>query len=207
MKLIVVDPQNDPRLVNWIMIKAVADQKDPFNLFSILDYGFRLDKLAPIDMILPYLKEDENGSDVNSLNFDKMYASQIIGNDEVFIDFMKLMNRVNEEEDTVLISNYNSPIIMPIIDSLLKFIQQRYGINAFILNALEDYESIHLKYCEFGSCEQQMVYMKDVERFARLTKQPILTVTQREIEEDRDCFYESMQTEMPLVVQQVPDIK
>jgi hypothetical protein len=204
MRLIIVDPQNDPRLVEWITTKAVADDKQPFNVFSILDYGYRLDKLAPLNDFLEYLKEDETG-DTNSIQFDQKYAQYILGNDEAFIAFMSIMSKVIDEEDTIVISNYNSPALMPIIDSLLKLIQQRYGINAFIVNTIEDLESIHLKYNEFGSYEQHLTFVNDVERFSKLTKQPIITATQKEIEEDMECMYESMQTEAPLVTQQVPN--
>lgn len=204
MRLIIVDPQNDPRLVRWITTKAIADDRPPFNVFSILDYGYRLDKLAPLNEFLEYLKEDETG-DTNSIQFDQKYAQYILGNDEAFIAFMSIMSKVIDEEDTIVISNYNSPALMPIIDSLLKLIQQRYGINAFIVNTVEDLESIHLKYNEFGSYQQQLLYSSDVERFAKLTKQNISGVSQKEIEEDMECMYESMQTENPLVTQQVPN--
>ena len=204
MRLIIVDPQNDPRLVEWITTKAVADDKKPFNVFSILDYGYRLDKLAPLNDFLEYLKEDETG-DTNSIQFDQKYAQYILGNDEAFIAFMSIMSKVIDEEDTIVISNYNSPTLMPIIDSLLKLIQQRYGINAFIVNTVEDLESIHLKYNEFGSYAHQLTYANDVERFAKLTKQNIGGATQEEIKEDMECMYESMQNEAPLVTQQVPN--
>jgi hypothetical protein len=204
MRLIIVDPQNDPRLVRWITTKAIADDRPPFNVFSILDYGYRLDKLAPLNEFLEYLKEDETG-DTNSIQFDQKYAQYILGNDEAFIAFMSIMSKVIDEEDTIVISNYNSPALMPIIDSLLKLIQQRYGINAFIVNTVDDLESIHLKYNEFGSYQQQLLYSSDVERFAKLTKQNISGVSQKEIEEDMECMYDSMQTEAPLVTQQVPN--
>lgn len=204
MRLIIVDPQNDPRLVRWITTKAIADDRPPFNVFSILDYGYRLDKLAPLNDFLEYLKEDETG-DTNSIQFDQKYAQYILGNDEAFIAFMSIMSKVIDEEDTIIISNYNSPALMPIIDSLLKLIQQRYGINAFIVNTVDDLESIHLKYNEFGSYQQQLLYSSDVERFAKLTKQNISGVSQKEVEEDMECMYESMQTETPLVTQQVPN--
>lgn len=204
MRLIIVDPQNDPRLVRWITTKAIADDRPPFNVFSILDYGYRLDNLAPLNDFLEYLKEDETG-DTNSIQFDQKYAQYILGNDEAFIAFMSIMSKVIDEEDTIVISNYNSPALMPIIDSLLKLIQQRYGINAFIVNTVDDLESIHLKYNEFGSYQQQLLYSSDVERFAKLTKQNISGVSQKEVEEDMECMYESMQTETPLVTQQVPN--
>jgi hypothetical protein len=204
MRLIIVDPQNDPRLVEWITTKAVADDKQPFNVFSILDYGYRLDKLAPLNDFLEYLKEDETG-DTNSIQFDQKYAQYILGNDEPFIAFMSIMSKVIDEEDTVVISNYNSPALMPIVDSLLKLIQQRYGINAFIVNTIEDLESIHLKYNEFGSYAHQLTYASDIERFGKLTKQNIGGATQEEIKEDMECMYESMQSEAPLVTQQVPN--
>ena len=204
MRLIIVDPQNDPRLVKWITTKAIADDKPPFNVFSILDYGYRLDKLAPLNDFLEYLKEDETG-DTNSIQFDQKYAQYILGNDEPFIAFMSIMSKVIDEEDTVVISNYNSPALMPIVDSLLKLIQQRYGINAFIVNTIEDLESIHLKYNEFGSYANQLTYASDIERFGKLTKQNIGGATQEEIKEDMECMYESMQSEAPLVTQQVPN--
>lgn len=166
MKLTIIDPQNDPRLLEWLSTKVLSDVRLPYNFYSIIDYGIRLDHLYPNENLLPLLKETSEG-DANSLRFDQAYATQILNDKDTFIAFMTLMHGVIRDEETILMSNYTSPTTMPILDSLLKFIQQRYGINGFIVNTMDDLDG--LKSSEFGTLQQQMVFADDCVRYAKLT--------------------------------------
>lgn len=198
MKLIVVDPQNDPRLIDWVMTKVEADDKRPFNLLSLLDYGWKLKNLEPTQDEVEYLKDSQFG-DANTHKFDMSYAARIMTHNNTFVDFMHLISTLPDEEDTILITNYNSRFVMPVIDSLLKLIQQRYGIDAFIVNTVDDLEGLSIKYCEFGSTVQRSLYVGDWERYAKLTNKPATEVKQNEVEEDMNSMYESMETTRPIV--------
>ena len=191
MKLTVIDPQSDMDLLQWLSTKVVSDMRLPYNFYSILDYGIRLDHLYPKDELLPLLKETMDG-DGNSLQFDQAYARQILQDDPTFIDFMTLMHGVIKDEETILISNYTSPLIMPILDSLLKAIQQRYGINGFIVNTMDDLDS--LSSSEFGTLQQQLTFSEDCVRFAKLTGKAVVTASQDEVKEDLLALQESQYT-------------
>jgi len=181
MKLTIVDPQNDPKLLDWLMTKVLSDARLPYNLYSIIDYGIRLDHLYPNPRSLELLKETEYG-DGNTLRFDQAYAAQILNDDATFVDFMSLMHGVIRDEETILMSNYTSKVVMPVLDSLLKFVQQRYGIIGFIVNTIDDLDSLGTS--EFGTLQQQMVFSEDCVRYAKLTNKPINTISKEDLEED-----------------------
>lgn len=181
MKLTIVDPQNEPKLLDWLMTKVLSDARLPYNLYSIIDYGIRLDHLYPNPTSLKLLEETTYG-DGSTLRFDQAYATQILNDDATFVDFMSLMHGVIRDEETILMSNYTSKVVMPVLDSLLKFIQQRYGIIGFIVNTIDDLDTLGTS--EFGTLQQQMVFSEDCVRYAKLTNKPIATATQEELEED-----------------------
>lgn len=191
MKLTIVDPQNDPKLLEWLMTKVLSDARLPYNFYSIIDYGIRLDHLYPNPQALALLKESDYG-DGDTLRFDQAYAAQILGDDKSFVDFMSLMHGVIRDEETILMSNYTSRIVMPVLDSLLKFVQQRYGIIGFIVNTIDDLDTLGSS--EFGTLQQQVVFSEDCVRFAKLTNRPIGTSTKDELAEDvrslQDSQYE-----------------
>ena len=188
MKLTIVDPQNDYNLLKWVMTKVVADTRLPYNFYSIVDYGYRLDNLHPSPEIMKLLTDNGYG-DGDSIKFDQAYANQILTNDASFIDFMSLMHEINRDEETILMSNYTSPIIMPILDSLLKFIQQRYGINGFIVNTEDDLDPF--TYSEFGTLQQQVIFSDDCIRYYKLIGKPIPTASPEELAEDLKSLEES----------------
>ena len=79
---------------------------------------------------------------MNEYDFDIRYMQWIMGNDIIFINFMNLVMEIYYGRDVYLIINLDEwGTIM--IESLLKLIQQRYGINGTFIN---DYEDI--KYAE-----------------------------------------------------------
>lgn len=202
MKFVVVDPQNDPRLIPWIQDK-VKDGCPTYNLLSILEIGVRLDKLIPKKSVMDYLLlkmsgEEDNGDGYDKL-FDQAYAAQIIGDDATFIHFMTLMSGVVGNEDVILISNYSSPSTMVILDSLLKLIKERYGLSAFLINELDDLNGLSLESSSIGDLNNHMVYSDDICRYNSLTNMVEVGATPEEIAEDTQSMLESMQTEAPIV--------
>ena len=80
---------------------------------------------------------------------------------------MKLLYRIQETDNTILITNHLNPNVTPIVDSLLKLIQQRYGLNAFIVNDIDDIDRFGIS--DFASWEGYSVYLEDVKRVAEMT--------------------------------------
>lgn len=189
MKLSIIDPQNDQRLVEYILLKSISMSRLPFNFYSIIDYGIRLNNLLPTKETMLWLRSSEY-SDAESFNFDSIYANQLLNYEPSFIDLMNLLSNIEYQEETILMSNYNNKLIMPILDSLLKLIQERYGIDYYIINVLEDIDSI--SFSEFASPMQYSTFITDIQRYYKLTKQRIPVASEEEIEEDLKALRESI---------------
>ena len=70
-------------------------------------------------------------------DYDVKYMQWIFGNDPIFLQFMNIMNALYNGYDVFLIvTDENWSDIT--VESLLKLIQQRYGINAILINTIED---------------------------------------------------------------------
>lgn len=188
MKLSVVDPQNDPRLLEYIVIKSIAMARAPFNFYSIIQYGTMLNNLIPLPEVMILLRESGYG-DGDTLLFDTEYAKQLLYNDKSFIDLVSLLSNIEYQDEVILISNYSNKVIMPILDSLLKFIYERYGIDSFIINTIDDINTISVS--EFASPMQYNVFITDIQRYYKLTKQQFPMASEEELEEDLKALKES----------------
>ena len=100
--------------------------------------------------------------------FDIMYANYIINNDNAFIDLMKIIYDEYDSGniDPICILVERDEIRDCLTESLIKFIQQRYGINSYLINTVEDRE-----YREPSSFDITGLYNldQDKERFVLLT--------------------------------------
>lgn len=71
--------------------------------------------------------------------FDVKYMNYIFANDIVFMNFMTIiMDLYNGFSVYLLISEDDWSQLL--IDSLMKLIQQRYGVNGVMVNSLEDFQ-------------------------------------------------------------------
>lgn len=188
MKLNIVDPQNDPRLVEYITLKSISMARLPYNFYSILQYGIMLNHLIPIPEVMQLLRDSAYG-DGDSLIFDKSYAHQLLAHDPSFVDLMSLLSNIEYQDEVILISNYNNRVIMPILDSLLKLIQERYGIDSFLINTIDDIDTLSTS--EFASPFQYQTFVSDLQRYYKLIKQNIPVASAAEIEEDLRSLQDS----------------
>lgn len=82
--------------------------------------------------------------------FDVDYANWIMSNDDVFIDFMQIIYPLYEGKDVFLLVT-DDPILDMYVQSLLKFIQQRYGYNGFYVTCTEDvFNAVEQTVSDFG---------------------------------------------------------
>lgn len=97
--------------------------------FSSLVEGFPDAKLLP----------PNNLGAVNEYDFDVKYMHYIMDININFINFMNIIMELyyNNNDIYLIISEDDWSSIL--IDSLLKLIQQRYGINGILINSYEDY--------------------------------------------------------------------
>lgn len=106
-----------------------------YNFSSLSERGERLFTLLP-----PFRSEQFR----NERDFDMLYAAYILENDYVFKDFFKIVYSQYENgvgsNTVVLVGRDEIRDIMT--ESVIKLIQQRYGINSYLINEAEDWEDI-----------------------------------------------------------------
>lgn len=181
MKLNIVDPQSDPRLIEYIMTKSISMARLPYNFYSIIQYGVMLNNLIPVPNVMILLRESDYG-DGDSLLFDQAYANQLTVHEPSFIDLMSLLCNIEYQDEVILMSNYNNRVIMPILDSLLKFIQEKYGIDSYLINAIDDIDDLNSS--EFASPFQYQTFVSDLQKYYKLINQSIPIASPEELEED-----------------------
>ena len=181
MKLNVIDPQSDPRLIEYIMTRSISMARLPYNFYSIIQYGVMLNNLIPVPNVMILLRESDYG-DGDSLLFDQAYANQLMAHEPSFIDLMSLLCNIEYQDEVILISNYNNRVIMPVLDSLLKLIQERYGIDSFLINTIDDIDDLSTS--EFDSPIKYQTFVHDIQRYYKLINQNIPVASAEEIEED-----------------------
>lgn len=114
-----------------------------FNLSSYFsgDNIILLNKLIPIGGI----PDDVVTGDTSDPEFDRFYASYIMQDQDAFFQFMTIINYEYLYPDIliqILIST--DGIREAISESLMKLIQQRYGMSSFYVFTLEDFLYINI---------------------------------------------------------------
>ena len=78
---------------------------------------------------------------INTVDFDIMYASVLLQNDRMFETFTKFIAS-SYFGFTVILLVYREPYRDAIMESVIKFIQQRYGYNCWIVNSIDDIDCL-----------------------------------------------------------------
>ena len=172
MKLEFVDTTS-PIMINYIHTKGESGKATIFGFYSMLGYGTPLSNLNPREPVMKHLGVALNFPDreeEESRAFDIMYAEQLMNDKASFFDLMKIMSALqsNGTDEVIVVTNYNHPVVMPIVDSLIKFIQERYGIRSYITSYPEDIDPYTVS--EFEDMEHYMLYLKDIEWYENMKK-------------------------------------
>ena len=136
------------------------------NNISIYNITSLSEKYKRIPLIPP------NSLGANSeYEFDIKYMNWILGNDNNFCSLMTIINDLVNRDVFLLVSNDNWSKIL--IESLLKLIQQRYGINAVYIDTEDDLlyaeESGFSDYGVLNLDEDRTRYMNLYEQYAIAT--------------------------------------
>lgn len=110
-------------------IKCLPDSLEKFvvlNLSSLAE-GFERVHLVP-----------SVSANYEDKEFDLAYANYIFSNDQVFMEFMKIIYPLYMGMDVFLLVSRSENIYDIITESLCKLIQQRYGYNYQLLNTKDD---------------------------------------------------------------------
>ena len=182
MALIFADPSKDRDLTKHIMDKLETEQIKLYNFGSIISLGVRLDALYPQPNVMAFLKEADfgEGDDELSLRFDTAYMQQLLTNENSFKALMMFLTETQEEKDVIVLCNYNEHNFQPVVESLIKFIQERYGINSYVVSTIEDIEVIEkdFDHHNISVSEQMSNFVTDCSKYAKLIGSPIITASQ-----------------------------
>lgn len=157
---------NDMRLLEYVKDKVRVENAPVFNFYSMLDFGYRVEALKPLPNIMQYLSFANSFNDDNyTVQFDKAYAYQILYNEASFLDLMKIISMVENTETVIVVTNHSHPIVEAIVDSLIKFIQERYALQSFIINDLDDIDQFATS--TFETEGGYLNYIDDLKRMGR----------------------------------------
>lgn len=134
------------------ILDVYANSKSPQTTFIInmssATIGFTLfDRLMPLVTIDPESKD-----------FDLMYMNYLLSDEVAFSQLMMIIYNLYIGVD-VLIMIGETDIKYMVAESLLKFIQQRYGYNGYIINEASDVEFLNE-----GSFTIQGLYNLDIDK-------------------------------------------
>ena len=118
-----------------------------FNMYSIYDQGEMVYNLVP----QPYPPEEILLSP-DQLIFDNMYANYLMTNTYAFIDLMKIMYPLYENSDLLAYVLVGDDVYRDAMtQSLIKFIQERYGYISNYINDIEDIPYVqHSDFSRYG---------------------------------------------------------
>lgn len=134
------------------ILDVYANSKSPQTTFIInmssATIGFTLfDRLMPLVTIDPESKD-----------FDLMYMNYLLSDEIAFSQLMMIIYNLYIGVD-VLIMIGETDIKYMVAESLLKFIQQRYGYNGYIIN-----EALDVEFLNEGSFTIQGLYNLDIDK-------------------------------------------
>ena len=105
-----------------------AGQGIEYNFTSFKEGGVRLNYLLPN---IQQISDD--------FEFDFAYAQYLMTNDQVFVEFFQIIYNLYLGKDVFIAVEPNENWAENVLESLLKFIQERYGYNAIKIESEEDY--------------------------------------------------------------------
>ena len=159
MKLIFVDINGKQELVDYIRLKEEAGKAAVFRFYALEMLGNKLN-IGPTPDLMPLLNPDSELGDQTSKVFDEKYAEQLSNLPSTKYDLMIMLEQLQLVEEVIVVCNYNHPTIMPIVDSLCKYIQQKYTIQAYLVSDMDDINPFELS--EFDTDEGYDAYIRDV---------------------------------------------
>lgn len=129
--------ETSPDKINYIGYKGIRSVM-VFNLSSLYQLGEQLFALIPNPL------PDVSILESDQIAFDVAYMNYVIGNDQAFMELMKIMYPTYENSPTLLVYILigNDPYKDMITESLIKLIQQRYSYNCNRINTIDDISCI-----------------------------------------------------------------
>lgn len=144
------------------VLMATPDKYFMLNLFHQVDLGKKLSKLFPPSSIFEYVPYDSD-------QFPDVYQAYVEKNPDAFKDFMEIMMAYYYNTEVIVLTDLSSPVIYPIMETIVKLIQKRYGYLASIVSEMPD-----LFHCKESDMSEQgaINFLRDKEWFVRETVDP-----------------------------------
>lgn len=157
---------NSQELLNYVKLKSESGVVPVFNFYSVIQIGEWARALEPLHNVFERLSFAFTfNDDQYTLDFDRQYAFQLLSNQNSFTMLMKIMMLVETMDEVIVITNHSNPYVEVVVDSLIKFIQQRYSIQSYIINDIGDIDSFATS--NFKTEEGFNNYMMDVNKIKR----------------------------------------
>lgn len=157
---------NSQELLNYVKMKSESGVVPVFNFYSVIQIGEWARALEPLSNVFERLSFAFTfDDDQYTLDFDRQYAFQLLSNQNSFTMLMKIMMLVETMDEVIVITNHSNPYVEVVVDSLIKFIQQRYSIQSYIINDIGDIDSFATS--NFKTEEGFNNYMMDVNKIKR----------------------------------------
>lgn len=125
------------------------------NLYSLFDMGEQIPNIIPFPFPVPELVYSDD-----QVQLDMIYADYLTNHIPAFMDLMKILYPLYENSDLlvyILISH--DPYRDVMTESLIKFIQERYGYICNLINTLED-----VLYVQDGSFSYNGIIAMDMDK-------------------------------------------
>lgn len=116
-----------------LLVGDVRCLPDALEKFVVLNLSSLVEGIPKVHLV-PSFSAPYN----NDKEFDVAFANYIFSNDNVFIEFMKIIFPLYMGNDVFLLVSRNENTYDIITESICKLIQQRYGYNYQLLNCKED---------------------------------------------------------------------
>ena len=120
-------------MVGTIQNLYTTDKTKILNFCSLNEQYPRLHLLPPMDFRMMPVANPEAAE----YEFDMRYANWLLQDENAFIDLMKIVFSLYQGYDIFLLVS-DDITLEAYTQSLLKFIQQRYGYNGFYITCIED---------------------------------------------------------------------
>lgn len=134
------------------------------NFFNITGLGERIDALWPPNLVFQAAPSIEDAA------FDGFYVNYVLNNDEAFQAFMEItMASYYNNDEVFVLTDFDSPPVVAIIECVIKLIQARYGYTCYIANSVEDLNNIPESEMSDSGVYNFMI---DKERYTRLSIDP-----------------------------------
>lgn len=134
---------SDPNLIPYIQSKTMKSLK-VFNYTSLYS-GYPSLSVLVTNMYQLNNSGMPTNLFVDTVDFDVRYATMILNNDQMYEALITIMMNTYQGIDVILLVQ-RDPYRDALMESLIKFIQQRYGYNSWIIEDIEDISCIHEPY-------------------------------------------------------------